>query len=56
MELLLKLLNVNFDRCSDNPQSIWNHFEQSLVPIVDELAPIVDLKKIQTQKSCYPLH
>ena len=41
-ELLRRLTNVNFDTCSDNPQSIWNHFEESLTPIIDELAPLVD--------------
>ena len=34
--------NVDFDMCSDNPQSIWNHFEETLVPVIDELAPLVD--------------
>ena len=41
-KLLQKLANVNFDMYSDNPQSVWNHFEESLVPVIDELASLAD--------------
>ena len=40
--LLTHLSRANFDLTSNSSQSIWNHFEMSLLPIIDELVPIVD--------------
>ena len=40
--LLTHLSRANFDLTSNSSQSIWNHFEMSLLPIIDELVPLVD--------------
>ena len=30
----------------DDSQSMWNHFEQKIVPIIDQIVPYAEIKKI----------
>ena len=38
-KLLQKLSEVNFDCSADDVQTLWNHFESTLITIVNELVP-----------------
>jgi hypothetical protein len=40
--LLLKLESVQFITNCDNPQDLWNNFEMSLLPIIDEVVPYAE--------------
>ena len=50
-KLLAKLRNVNFIANSQDPQFIWNNFENELVTIIDELIPYVPFINNQSKKS-----
>ena len=50
-KLLAKLSNVNCIINSQDPQFIWNHFENELVTIIDELIPYVPFINNQSKKS-----
>ena len=50
-KLLAKLRNANFIMNSQDPQFIWNNFENELVTIIDELIPYVPFINNQSKKS-----
>ena len=39
----------------DDSQSMWNHFEQKIVPIIDQIVPYAEIKKIQLLSHLKPL-
>ena len=49
--LVQRLSNVNFDITSQCPQTLWNHFESSLLPIIDDLVPYTEFSNNQTLQS-----
>ena len=50
--LLIQRLNcVNFDVTSQCPQALWNHFENSILPIIDELVPYTEFSNNITLQS-----
>ena len=52
--LLQKLSNVNFDTNTDEVQTLWNHFESTILEIIDELIPYEPFINNQTIKSTHP--
>ena len=53
-KLLQKLALTTFDTSSDDVQSLWNHFEMTLNPIIDDLVPYETFVNNQTIKSIKP--
>ena len=49
-----ELSKLNFDTPASDPQSIWNHFEQKLLTVVDTLVPYVPFTNNASVKSLKP--
>ena len=45
------LEKVNFKIDTDDPQTSWNIFENFLLPVIDEIVPLVPFLNNQTQSS-----
>ena len=52
--LLEELASANFDIITDDVQSMWNNFENVLLPIIDKLAPMTEFYNNSTVKSQNP--
>ena len=52
--LISKLQTVHFELDIEDTQSIWNSFENKLIDIIDEIAPLVPFSNNQTVKSLKP--
>ena len=52
--LLDELASANFDIIIDDVQSMWNSFENVLLPIIDKLAPMTEFTNNSTIKSQNP--
>ena len=52
--LVVALASINFDIISDDVQSMWNKFEDLLLPVVDKLAPLSTFSNNSTIKSQLP--
>ena len=51
--LLEKFLQVDFEMIPDESQSMWNHLEQKIVLIIDEIVPYAEFLNKTTVKSKY---
>ena len=49
-----ELASINFDIVSDDVQSMWNKFENLLLPVIDKLAPLTPFSNNSTVKSQHP--
>ena len=54
ISLLNELASTDFDIIADDVQSMWNRFENVLLPIIDKLAPMTEFTKNSTVKSQNP--
>ena len=52
--LLNELASTDFDIIADDVQSMWNRFENALLPIIDKLAPMTEFTNNSTVKSQNP--
>ena len=54
ISLLNELASTDFDIIADDVQSMWNRFENALLPIIDKLAPMTEFTNNSTVKSQNP--
>ena len=54
ISLLNELASNDFDIIADDVQSMWNRFENVLLPIIDKLAPMTEFTNNSTVKSQNP--
>ena len=54
ISLLNELASTDFDIIADDVQSMWNRFENVLLPIIDKLAPMTEFTNNSTVKSQNP--
>ena len=54
ISLLNELASTDFDIIADDVQSMWNRFENLLLPIIDKLAPMTEFTNNSTVKSQNP--